>query len=386
MGLNLSSADNVGISQVQVERSDGFVLATAEQVCDYTYPVPCPPAQAVPVQIDTTKLSDGVDPLRLVATDTAENSTTSTLNVLVANHAPPQPTLAGAPVGWTTRPAASIVAQVPASGVPIARLEWMLCSARCGPANLVPVSDGAASVAFDAVAPADGAYTVEAATVDVAGHRSATSRVGFDVSRAPPAPPTDLTASGAPGGPIAADWTDPAHPAPITTAFWQLCPRGRGCGPVSTGSDRDRLTIPASPGAYSLRVWLGDAAGNADPARAATATVTVPRLGATPALAPRPGATVSLPVATGRDGVRLYTTLRRLPGRGLEVALQATPKRPGSVGVGLGFRGHRVQTHTLRLHRGAAALLARIPRGAADLTVTLHGLGATATRRVHLGP
>ncbi|MEA2265995.1 MAG: hypothetical protein QOE27_1578, partial [Solirubrobacteraceae bacterium] len=24
--------------------------------------------------------------------------------------------------------------------------------------------------------------------------------------------------------------------------------------------------------------------------------------------------------------------------------------------------------------------------GAADLTVTLHGLGATATRRVHLGP
>ncbi len=186
--LAVSSTDPVGISQIQLRRADGTALATATLACDYTYPVPCPEATAVPLSVDTTQLPDGVNALTVVATDAAQNVASSPIAVMVANHAPPPPRLTGAPAGRTRQATASVTAQLVRGSVPITAVDWMLCgSAGCGPATAVPVSPGAPSPSFKVTVPQDGDYTVAAYAIDAAGRRSPTATEPFDVDRTLPA-------------------------------------------------------------------------------------------------------------------------------------------------------------------------------------------------------
>ena len=231
--LAASSTDPVGISRVQLDRADGAVLATATQPCDYTYPVPCRQATAVPLSLDTAQLPDGVDTLTLLATDAAQNTAGSPITVMVANHAPPPPRLTGAPVGRTRQPSATITAHMVAGGVPIAGLGWMLCgSAGCGPATAVPVLPGAPSPSFKVTVPRDGDYTVAAYAIDAAGHRSPTATEPFDVDRTMPA-------NGAPGSP---------QPRPGGAASGAL--------PLLPATGRLRLPDLVGPAGVRLRVTL----------------------------------------------------------------------------------------------------------------------------------
>lgn len=185
--LTTASSDAVGISRLQAIGADGTVLATATQPCDYTFPTPCPSAATAALQINTTSLNDGPSTVTLVATDAAQNTSTTTIHPMIANRLPPAPTLTGAPTGPTPKPSATITAQVPSGGVPIQALDWMLCTTTsCGPQTAVPVHDATAS--FTAAAPADGSYAIKAFSVDAAGHASAFATVPFVVDRSAPAP------------------------------------------------------------------------------------------------------------------------------------------------------------------------------------------------------
>src|SRR5919206_3669359 len=68
-------------------------------------------------------------------------------------------------------------------------------------------------------------------------------------------------------------WRNPSDGgAPLAAAHYTLCPVGGGAcvegAQAGAGIDTLGLAVPA-PGEYRLRVWLEDAAGNADPHRAA---------------------------------------------------------------------------------------------------------------------
>jgi hypothetical protein len=231
-GLNISSTDAVGIGQVQVRRADGGVLASATLPCDYTYPVPCHQAMAAPVQIDTTQLPDGIDPVTLTATDAAQSATTSTINLMIANHAPPAPRLTGAPSGPTAQPSAMITAQMPSAAVPITTLDWMLCASTCGTPTPLPVPAGASTVSFKVTVPKDGDYTIAAYAVDAAGHRSALASQQFDVDRSSPA-----------GGGSGAGQTGSTN-------------GGAGLSQTLPGGPTAKLTLPLVVGSAGVRLRL----------------------------------------------------------------------------------------------------------------------------------
>lgn len=240
----ISSSDPVGIRRLAVTTSTGIVLASATQPCDYTYTVPCPQANAVPLVVDTTRLPDGVDRLTLVATDPAQNTATSTVDVMVANRAPPAPVLTGVPAGVTAQTSASVTARVASGGVPITALDWMVCSGSCQPANVVPVPAGAGTVSFTAAVPGSGHYALEAYAVDAAGHRSATASAPFDVAVGgrPPGPTSGQTVA---GNSVPVEAILPSGPTGRLTL-----PAARGRGGV-----RLRLTLQRRPhGALALDV------------------------------------------------------------------------------------------------------------------------------------
>ncbi len=210
-----------------------MVLATATLPCDYTFPVPCRQASAVPLSIDTTDLPDGVDTLTLVATDAAQNTATSLVTVMIANHPPSPPRLTGAPAGRSRQPSATITAQVAAGVVPITAVDWMLCgSTGCGAVTAVAVRPGAPSPSFKVTVPRDGDYTVAAYATDAAGRRSATATEPFDVDRTLPATAGSGSPNSGTGGPAS------------------------GALPVLPAGSGGRLRLPALVGRAGVRLRL----------------------------------------------------------------------------------------------------------------------------------
>lgn len=149
----------------------------------------------------------------------------------------------------------------------------------CDSTRVVPCPEGpdAFSVETSTVRP-DGLHVFTVEAVDAAGNLARTSERAL-VDNTPPGPPVFLGVEGGEGwrssNQFAAAWQSPAADggAPVTGAAFQLCPAGGGACPEG---ERDGPTVPPlgalavpSPGDWLLRVWLRDAAGNADPRTAA---------------------------------------------------------------------------------------------------------------------
>jgi hypothetical protein len=397
--LDVSSSDPVGVRSITATSASGTPLASASLPCDFTHPVPCAAASEVPLTIDTTGLPAGADQITVAVTDAAQNTTTATATVLVDNGTLAAPTLSGAPVGWTAQPTATITATTPRGAAPVQSVSWELCQTACGSPTFVTVPAAATTVSFAVAVPADGAYTVQARDIDAAGHPSATASTPFDVDQTPPAAPT-LTATAATGGPITAHWSDPPHPAPITTASSQLCDAaGDACQAPTTGADTGVLQIPATAGIHKLRVWLGDAAGNSSSANAASVTVSVPiaplpagptapssaaSLATEPALASTPGAHITLPPAVAKHGVTFKLAVTRRSHGMLTIKVTRSPALSGAMTLHLRFAGHPTEIAHIRLHRGVASRTIKVPGKAATLTIGLHGLNATGVRTLRL--
>jgi hypothetical protein len=204
-------------------------------------------------------------------------------------------------------------------------------------------------------------------------------------------PPLAPALSGAPVGPttqrsatITAQF--PVSPVPIAKVVWSLC--GTTCGqpntvPVAPGATASSFTVTVpNDGSYTVRAYTVDAAGHAS--ASTSEAYHLVSAGGSVTLPARPDATVRLPETVGRGGVRLLLSVRRLPHRRLGVAVRTRPKRPGHLVLRLAFAGHRSETHRLHLRSGVASVVARIPRGASDLVVSLTGFGARSRHHVHL--
>ena len=149
----------------------------------------------------------------------------------------------------------------------------------------VPCPAGPAALSLDTTSVADGPHTLTVQSVDSADNVGGNS-VGILVDNTAPAAPSTATLRGGAAwratNDFAFSWANPAQTyAPIVAARYQICPVSNaasdstGCVErVATGADVqhiDHITAPG-PGAWRMRMWLVDAAGNEN-AAAATETV-----------------------------------------------------------------------------------------------------------------
>ena len=143
---------------------------------------------------------------------------------------------------------------------------------------------GSATLSLNTTTLTDGPHTVAVRADDAGGataNNGSTTPWSILVDNHAPGSPTNLTLDAAPvsGTPIGVSWTNPAQgsAAPIQTDGWELTPLDggsdaqAGSGPAASG----QLTGPTvtRAGRWTFRVWLVDAAGNQDPATAATTIV-----------------------------------------------------------------------------------------------------------------
>lgn len=138
--LGFSATDPSGISQVTLA-VDRRQVASAEGVCDYTYPIPCQPLSGM-LALNTATLPDGPHTLTLTAYDAAHNQTQVRHAIVTANTPP------GAPVGLhavrATNGTYTITWSDPADVTPITGATYQLCplpSGACQPAQGLPAAD-----------------------------------------------------------------------------------------------------------------------------------------------------------------------------------------------------------------------------------------------------
>jgi hypothetical protein len=125
---------------------------------------------------------------------------------------------------------------------------------------------------LDTTTLSEGEHRVSVAATDTAGNASSIERT-FLVDNTAPARPRAVSVTGGDGwrgtNSFDVSWTNPPDQmAPIVAAHYSLCPTaGSAC---VRGSRREEaitalsdLQLPG-PGDYALRIWLEDAAGNAD--------------------------------------------------------------------------------------------------------------------------
>lgn len=133
-----------------------------------------------------------------------------------------------------------------------------------------------ATISMDTTHVADGSHSVQLAATDAGGNEVKTSAVSMTFDNTAPAAPTALTVAGGASkatNSFDVSWTNPggAQVSPLTNVRYQI-----GSGPVQTlglVTQASGITLPGS-GAYTLRVWLVDAAGNEAPGSGATTTLT----------------------------------------------------------------------------------------------------------------
>jgi hypothetical protein len=149
----------------------------------------------------------------------------------------------------------------------------------CDSTKAVPCPGGGSDLAVDtSTIKPDGPHTITIDSVDAAGNVAGVSRRVL-IDNTPPAPPVALSLDGGYGwrraNAFSVQWQ--ASPddggAPVAGAVYELCPAAGG---TCVEGERDEagitslegLSVPG-PGDWLLRVWLRDAAGNADPRTAA---------------------------------------------------------------------------------------------------------------------
>lgn len=148
----------------------------------------------------------------------------------------------------------------------------------CDATLAVPCPQGGATFNVNTAAVADGPHTLTAQTTDAAGNTT-TAIQAVRIDNHAPGAPQGLTVDGGEGwrstNSFTLRWTDPVQDAaPIAATDWQMCPAS-GAGACKTGSvsGADLTSVPQlsvpSEGDWTIKLWLVDAAGNADEQNAA---------------------------------------------------------------------------------------------------------------------
>lgn len=144
----------------------------------------------------------------------------------------------------------------------------------CDPTRPAPCPSAGVDESFTTAGfGADGLHTLTLEAVDAGGNPTSESRT-IRVDNSPPDPPKGLSLEGASGWRSTNDFTlrwtvsSPVAGSQVAAAEWELCPvEGttctRGSRPGRNIAALEHFKVPA-PGAYDLKLWLRDEAGNED--------------------------------------------------------------------------------------------------------------------------
>lgn len=141
----------------------------------------------------------------------------------------------------------------------------------CDYAKRVPCTDvSRARYTVDTQALADGPHELQVEATDTAANSGRLVRT-FNTDNTPPDAPEHVTVDGGEGwrsvNGFRLSWDNTDSAAPIAAVHYELCDAGGACsGGERRGEDVssiDDLTVPG-PGDYTVRIWLEDAAGNAN--------------------------------------------------------------------------------------------------------------------------
>jgi hypothetical protein len=159
----------------------------------------------------------------------------------------------------------------------------------CDFTYLVPCpGETTTSGSVDTTQVVDGSHNLRYAAMDSSGNWSSEDRTIYVDNHAPQAPALVSADNGgrATQGGFTINWANPdAQAAPIATLRYEVCRAASGDScrtgstPVAHGGSGERNSVTSSfglsePGAYSMSLWLEDAAGNADRAGAASVALT----------------------------------------------------------------------------------------------------------------
>ena len=141
----------------------------------------------------------------------------------------------------------------------------------CDNSRPIPCADMTPTAhALDTAAISDGPHQLQAVVKDASGNQATVRPITVNVDNTAPGAPDALTAAPAADGSFTATWSNPdGQVAPIAKAHYRFCPAAstaRFCRPEQTATGNDISAIRGlhlpTPGAWSLIVWLEDAAGN----------------------------------------------------------------------------------------------------------------------------
>ncbi|MBA3262183.1 MAG: hypothetical protein H0T69_06885, partial [Thermoleophilaceae bacterium] len=281
--VSYTANDNVGVKTAHA-LIGGNAREEHPRPCDYTRLVPCTndPGQ---IRVDTTKLSDGTQPLQVQAIDTADNPNASQpVTVRIDNSAPgPVPLSVDGGDAWRSQNSFGAVWHNPDEGdrAPIVAAHWRLC--RPGGDACTTGSQAAAGIARlgDLKVPEPGDWELRVVREDAATNRndayaSQPVRLRYD-----PEPPT-LGFEGSPADdPTRVSVAVTEKISAVASGQVELSREGSNTWQaLPTQLEGSRLVAriddaALAPGRYLLRAQATDLAGNVGVAAAAQ-PVTLP--------------------------------------------------------------------------------------------------------------
>jgi hypothetical protein len=236
------------------------------------------------------------------------------------------------------------------------------------------------SVALDGSKLDDGTYELRAVATDAADQAGAATAT-LKLDRHAPGSPRDLAVLRAADGTLALVWENPDQglAAPVAAAHYEVCDAlGASCAETVVTADAitrvSSVTIPA--GAHLVRVWLQDAAGNAERANAATLTIDPSSISAPRAIALNP----PVLAAAAAPGFRV-TSARR---SGSTLTLSGTIAKSASARISARLaHGSASATARTNPRKGRWTIRVKLTsslRRATTFSVTLTYAGQTAFR------
>jgi hypothetical protein len=266
---------------------DGAKLRDDVRGCNFEQPVPCSNLSAGSYSLDTTTLADGSHGVKVETVDSAGNAAAQIRPISVDNRAPAAPVVSvTGGEGWRSSNSFAVSWTTPDVQVaPVVKARYQICRADqpavCQPAG---VQSGTNIGWLSGLSvPSEGDYTVTVWLEDAAGNTSASSasapvHLRYDASA--PARVSDLRLAGGeswrPKNAFDLTWDNPTGQlAPITSAHYRLCDASGQCTAGTQNgaagmSSLSGLRVPAA-GSYTLTLWVGDEAGNSNPASASDA-------------------------------------------------------------------------------------------------------------------
>ena len=278
---NASDASGIRATRLYI---DGSRLRDDTRTCNFEQPVPCSNIGGGSYSVDTRSLGDGPHTVKVETVDSAGNASSQSRSISVDNSAPAAPTVSvSGGEGWRRSNDFTLTWSNPAGQVaPIAKAHFEVCRAD-QPANCQPagVQTGANISSVSGLSlPGEGDYTVRLWLEDAAGNTSAASSsapIHLRYDAAAPVSVRNLTVANGESwrstNSFDLSWENPSDQlAPITSVHYRLCDRQDNCATeVRDGAtDMDSVAgvrVPG-PGDYTLSLWVGDDAGNADEASA----------------------------------------------------------------------------------------------------------------------